>query len=580
MACIGGGIAGKPGDEPRPPPAIDETGMSLALLRAPPFPGIDASVTRSGTGKGVDLPAEVIDRTLGAIREARVGGTFWLPPAGDVAVTAILRARSTGEAGQALSMLTEAERATTCWIPPADVGEQALATLAPPGITLSGQVDPWSLLGDTTRLVAHGDDEWVALAVIAGAPVHLLSAGRFGTPGDDTAQLRRIVAEDVLRQAYRDPFTGQDSVIEATIALLGTWRRTFEANRGIVAACGFSWWKRQEIEQFLRTPEHPLRFFRSERRALDYAARHQGAVAIWPSRVSDGMAAAAAAKKVPLVRVEDGFVRSVGLGSNLVPPSSVAVDRRGIHYDPAQPSDLETILAEADFPPPLLARAVRLRETIVAAGISKYGSDSSHAFPPRQAGRRLVLVPGQVEDDMSVRLGGGGLSSNLELLRRARVLEPDAEIWFRPHPDVVAGHRKGAVRDADALYHADRIVQGGGMAPLLDLVDAVHVLTSLTGFEALLRGREVTCHGMPFYAGWGLTQDCATMPNRRGRQLTIDELIAAVLIVYPRYLDPVTGLPCTPEILIGRMGEGAAHNRLGWVTRIRQVQGRLLRRFT
>ena len=111
MACIGKGIAGKPGDEPRPPPAIDETGMSLALLRAPPFPGIDASVTRPGTGNGVDLPAEVIDRTLGAIREARVGGAFWLPPAGDVAATAILRARSTGEAGQALSMLTEMHEA-------------------------------------------------------------------------------------------------------------------------------------------------------------------------------------------------------------------------------------------------------------------------------------------------------------------------------------------------------------------------------------------------------------------------------------------------------------------------------------
>ena len=218
-----------------------------------------------------------------------------------------------------------------------------------------------------------------------------------------------------------------------------------------------------------------------------------------------------------------------------------------------------------------------MRATILAAGISKYGSDAVHAFPPRQAGRRLVLVPGQVEDDMSVCLGGGGLSSNLELLRRARALEPQAEIWFRPHPDVNAGHRKGAVRDADALEHADRIVQGGGMAPLLDQVDAVHVLTSLTGFEALLRAREVTCHGTPFYAGWGLTRDFGTMPDRRGRQLTLDALIAAVLIVYPRYLDPVTGLPCAPEVLVRRISEGAAHNRLGWVTRLRQMHGRLMR---
>jgi capsular polysaccharide export protein len=60
--------------------------------------------------------------------------------------------------------------------------------------------------------------------------------------------------------------------------------------------------------------------------------------------------------------------------------------------------------------------------------------------------------------------------------------------------------------------------------------------------------------------------------------LTIAELVAAVLILYPRYLDPVTGLPCPPEILVGRMGEGAAANRLDWVSRLKQVQGRLLRK--
>jgi capsular polysaccharide export protein len=178
---------------------------------------------------------------------------------------------------------------------------------------------------------------------------------------------------------------------------------------------------------------------------------------------------------------------------------------------------------------------------------------------------------------MSVRLGGGGLQSNLELLHRVRALEPEAEIWFRPHPDVDAGHRKGAVDDADALVAADRIVRGGGMAALLDVVDAVHVLTSLTGFEALLRDRDVTCHGTPFYAGWGLTRDLSAVPDRRGRTLTLDQLVAGVLILYPRYLDPVTGLPCEPETLLGRMVAGDAGNRLGWVTRLRQAHGRLMK---
>lgn len=550
--------------------------MSIPLLRAPPFPGMDASVTQPGTDAAAALSPEAIDGLFTAIRDARVGGCFWVSPGEEAGAKVILRCRSGDDVERTEAMLTEAERGVAIRISPTDDDDRA----ARPANDGKGNIDPWSLLYSAAMLVAHGDDEWVAIAIIAGARVRLLSVGRFGGPADDVARLRRIVAEDLVRARYRDPFNGKDTSIEETIALLGDWRRTLDSNRRIVAACGFSWWKRREIARFLWSPQHSMRFFRSEKRALSFAARQRGAVAIWPSRVSDGMPASAAEKHVPLVRVEDGFVRSVGLGSNLVPPASVTVDRRGIHYDPSRPSDLEDLLAEADFPPALLARAARLRETIVAAGISKYGNGAAHAFPSRQAGRRLVLVPGQVEDDMSVRLGGGGLSSNLDLLRRVRALEPDSEIWFRPHPDVDAGHRKGAVRDSDALGYADSVVRGGGMAALLDQVDGVHVLTSLTGFEALLRRRDVTCHGVPFYAGWGLTSDLAEVPDRRGRRLTLDELIAGVLIIYPRYLDPVTGLPCTPEVLIRRFGDGTAHNRLGWATKLRQAQGRLLRRRT
>lgn len=474
-----------------------------------------------------------IDPLLDQIRAARVGGPFWMSPVGD---------------GPVIDRI---------------------------GATTAG--DGWESLDQATALIAEGDDEWVALAAIAGMPVRVLTPGRFGAPGDDAARLRAIAAADVLREDYCDPFTGQPATVEATIATLADWRRTLEGNRGIVAACGFSWWKRREIARFLWSPQQPLRFFRSERRALDHAARVGGAVAVWPSRISPGMVAAAAARGVPLVRVEDGFVRSVGLGSNFVPPSSVTVDWRGIHYDPSGSSDLEVLLAEADFAPALLTRAARLRETILAAGISKYAAAPDAAPPPRTDGRRRVLVPAQVEDDMSVLLGGGGLADNLELLRRVRALEPDAEIWFRPHPDVDAGHRKGAVRDADAMRHADRIMRGGAMATLLDQVDGVHVLTSLTGFEALLRGRDVTCHGLPFYAGWGLTRDLMPVPARRGRHLSLDALTAAVLIVYPRYLDPVTGLPCPPELLIARMRDGSAIAPPGLIGRLRALQGRLLR---
>jgi capsular polysaccharide export protein len=274
--------------------------------------------------------------------------------------------------------------------------------------------------------------------------------------------------------------------------------------------------------------------------------------------------------------IEDGFIRSVGLGSDLLPPLSIVVDRRGVHYDPSQPSDLEACLAESDFPAALLVRAEALVDRIRRERISKYGVGEHADDVPDHGGRRRVLVTGQVEDDQSVLLGGCGVTGNLDLLARARAAEPDAELWFRPHPDVEAGHRRGAIPDADVLRHADRIVRDTAMTTLLDRVDGVHVLTSLAGFEALLRGRDVTTHGQPFYAGWGLTRDLALPIARRTRRLTVTQLAAATLILYPRYLDPVTGLPCPPEVVVRRFA-ARTPVRASWLTRIRRIEGRVRR---
>ena len=388
-----------------------------------------------------------------------------------------------------------------------------------------------------------------------------------------------------LAEPMRDPFSDGWLEPAKAIELLADWRRVIDANRGtagqtIVAACGISWWKREEIRRFLWVPGEPLKIARTSAGALAVAEARGGALAVWPSRISKSLLANAEKRGVPIVRVEDGFVRSVGLGSNLVPPSSVIVDRRGIHFDPGHPSDLETILQNEEFSHDLIERARLLRKTIVDTGISKYARAAKRMAAQVIGTRegRIVLVPGQVEDDMSVLAGGGGLTSNLELLRRVRAEEPEAQIWWRPHPDVDAGHRNGEVVDADALQYADRIVREEAMVDLLDAVDAVHVLTSLSGFEALLRGREVICHGIPFYAGWGLTRDMATTPPRRSRKLSLDELVAGVLLLYPRYLDPVTGIPCPPEVLVKRMGQQQMPNRLGWIEPVRRFQGRVMAR--
>jgi capsular polysaccharide export protein len=109
------------------------------------------------------------------------------------------------------------------------------------------------------------------------------------------------------------------------------------------------------------------------------------------------------------------------------------------------------------------------------------------------------------------------------------------------------------------------------------MVDEVHVNTSLAGFEALLRLKPVTTYGVPFYAGWGLTRDLGDVPARRTRKRTLDELVAAALLLYPRYLDPVSKLPCPPEILIRQVSSRPQNVPGGALVKIRQLQGRLKR---
>lgn len=246
-----------------------------------------------------------------------------------------------------------------------------------------------------------------------------------------------------------------------------------------------------------------------------------------------------------LLRVEDGFLRSVGLGANLVRPLSWVIDGLGMYYDASAPSDLEVVLEAGRFEPSLLARAGTLREAIVASGITKYNVGAGAWHRPNGA-RRIVLVPGQVENDASITWGAPGVRTNLGLLQAVRASEPDAWIVYKPHPDVLAGKRPGHAEVETSRRWCDEIVTDVPIHRLFEQVDELQVLTSLAGFEALLRGLPVTCHGSPFYAGWGLTHDALAHP-RRTRRLSLDELVAGALIVYPSYVSRTTSAFTTPE---------------------------------
>lgn len=257
--------------------------------------------------------------------------------------------------------------------------------------------------------------------------------------------------------------------------------------------------------------------------------------------------------------VEDGFIRSVGLGLRHTPPVSLTFSTGAQYFDATQRNGFEDAVANADaalaYTPELLARAERLRARITGAGLSKYNlSGPTNDLPPVSLGREAVLVVGQVETDASIRLGGAAIRRNLDLLRAARAAFPDAVIAYKPHPDVLTGLRSGGdktYRGDSAETFADHIIENAPAPACIDWADRVMTITSLMGFEALLRGKAVTTVGRPFYAGWGLTDDRA--PIERDRSLSLDELVATALILYPRYVDVVTGLPAPPELVIERL---------------------------
>lgn len=311
--------------------------------------------------------------------------------------------------------------------------------------------------------------------------------------------------------------------------------------KGALAAHGFSWRKRALLRRF--TGRDDIRFITRGRDAQGATLLLWGSAPV-PDDVPEG---------TPVVRVEDGFVRSVGLGADLVRPCSWVLDGCGIYYDATRPSELERLLQAMRFTPTQLARAARLRERIVAAGLTKYNLAPEPWRRPAAA-RHVVLVAGQVETDASLAFGGASVAGNLALLRAARAQRPDSWLVYKPHPDVVAGLRRPGADEQQAAAQCDEVLAGGSMHQLAQQVDEVHVMTSLAGFEALLRGCRVVCHGWPFYAGWGLTHDLQPHP-RRTRRLTLDALVAGALLEYPVYVSPRTGERCEPEQAIDELAD-------------------------
>ncbi|WP_068110274.1 capsular polysaccharide biosynthesis protein [Tropicimonas marinistellae] len=436
----------------------------------------------------------------------------------------------------------------------------------PEGVeTCAAQVSPWHLL-DGAVAVYTVSSQMGFEAILAGHRPRVFGQPFYSGWGltEDRIPLDRrqrqltrtqlFAAAMILYPVWYDPCRDRLCALEEALDGLDSRVRAFREDSDGYVATGMRLWKRGLLQGFFGT-ERRMRFVANPSRAVEVARDTGRPLLAWASGLEPETEDAAARAGLSLRRVEDGFLRSRGLGAELIPPLSLVSDDRGIYYDPTRESRLEAEISRAaTFPPEALARAERLIAALRASGVTKYNVGNV-TLPSLPEGRR-ILVPGQVEDDASITLGCGEIRTNLGLLGAARAANPDATILYKPHPDVEAGLRPGAVPQAEVEALADMVVTGAHPAVLLEAVDAVWTLTSLLGFEALLRGRPVTCLGAPFYAGWGLTDDLGPVPARRQARPSLAALVHAALIAYPRYRDPVSGLPCPVEVALERLEYG------------------------
>ncbi len=362
----------------------------------------------------------------------------------------------------------------------------------------------------------------------------------FPRRGRRLTRAQLFAAAMILYPKWYDPHADALCELEQAISVLEAQTRAWREDRHGWDAHGMRLWKRKPLRQFFGQHGR-LRFTRA-----GYTTMNQPAL-VWASRQDQAPAGA--------VRVEDGFLRSRGLGADLIPALSLVSDDLGIYYDPARESRLERwITKRADLRPDQQQRTERLIRRLAEEGVSKYNLGTG--TPDLPEGHR-ILVPGQVEDDASIQLGAGAVATNLDLLERTRVENPGAIILYKPHPDVEAGLREGSVPESALTELADKVLSRTDPARLLAQVNEVWTMTSLMGFEALLRGVRVTTTGAPFYAGWGLTRDLGRIPARRSARPSLEGLVHATLIDYPRYYDPVTGTACPVETVVDRLINGA-----------------------
>lgn len=361
-----------------------------------------------------------------------------------------------------------------------------------------------------------------------------------------------FAAAYLLYTSYFNPYQAKKSDIFDTINTVYKYKKIEQINSNRLFFLGFSLWKRHFTKPFFKAKNNEIIFLNSLQQLSQFRLDTKDKIFIWGNRFSKDEIYQYVSKEVAVFFVEDGFIRSVSLGSDLTRFYSLVVDSKGLFINPNEPSDLENLLQNHHFDENLLQRAKSLAQKLIESKISKYNNATHLKLQPKNAkGQKIILIPAQVEDDASMILGGFGMNTQT-LIKEVRQNNKNAYILFKPHPDVLSGNRKGLKDEKIILEFCDEIITATSIHSCLEIADEVHTITSTVGFEALLRRKKVVVYGMPFYAGWGLSEDKRKC-ERRNRKLSLEELVAGVLILYPRYISVRDKNLCEIELCLDTM---------------------------
>lgn len=347
----------------------------------------------------------------------------------------------------------------------------------------------------------------------------------------------------MLYPKWYDPFSDRLCSLEEVLSIAEAQSRSWREDHNGWRAHNIRLWKRKTFRSFFG--QYGRIDFSNAQKAMRKVSNIPPVMS-WAGKTEHS--------QQNIIRVEDGFLRSRGLGANLAPPLSLISDDLGIYYDPTRPSRLEVLIMQhKDLRDDQRQRVLNVIDRVIRSAVTKYNLPGN--CPKLQEGHR-ILVPGQVEDDASILKGTDRIRTNIALLKEVRRRNPKSIIIYKPHPDVEAGLRKGNISQKDQDAFADVIAHRADPAALLSVVQEIHTMTSNLGFEAPLRGVDVTTYGAPYYAGWGLTKDLGSVPTRRKGPITLESLAYAALIAYPRYFDPVTEQACPIEVALARLEKG------------------------